>query len=66
MTLDEARRNIGQRVTYTPYIGGTIGGVIVGVSDYFVFVTRDGESQSKPIYPERLTLGYSSSSSGVV
>lgn len=66
MTLEEARRNIGQRVTYTPYVGGTVAGTIEGVGDYFVLVLKDDEDRSVPINPEQLSLGYSTSSSGVV
>lgn len=55
MTLDEARENIGAGVVYDPGHGTREDGVIVRVSQQYVFV-RYGHSSIKATPAEKLTL----------
>jgi hypothetical protein len=59
MTLDEARQNIGNSVTYTPFEGSTEKeyGVITSVNDRYVFVRYGTDIQSKATRAEDLELG---------
>ena len=61
LTLDEARENIGNNVTYTPYEGCDHSqleyGVITSVNDTYVFVRYGTDRISKATAAEYLKLG---------
>lgn len=56
MTIDEAKRNIGAGVVYSPEHGQREDGVITSVSDRLVFVRYRGDSGSKATHPGDLKL----------
>lgn len=56
MTLDEARNNIGELVSYEPYGGTWEHGVITDVNDYFVFVRYGRDYNAKATNPAKLKL----------
>jgi hypothetical protein len=60
MTLEEARKNIGRYVVYTPFEGCSDNqkevGVITSVNDTYVFVRYGDELHSKATRPEDLKL----------
>jgi hypothetical protein len=56
MTLAEARDRIGYGVVYHPEHGPAEDGVIVGVSEVYVFVRYRGDEHAKATRPEDLTL----------
>ena len=60
MTLEEARKNIGRYVTYTPYEGCSKDqlelGVITSVNDHYVFVRYGNDINSKATRPEDLKM----------
>lgn len=60
MTLEEARKNIGRYVTYTPFKGCSKDqlelGVITSVNERYVFVRYGNEINSKATRPEDLKI----------
>jgi len=57
MTLDDARKNIGERVMYFPSpASGGEAGTITSVNDKYVFVLFAGDQGSKACDPATLTL----------
>ena len=57
MTLEEARRHIGERVVYDPgFSQPPEDGVIIAVSEHVVFVTYAGDLGPKGTYARDLTL----------
>jgi len=57
MTIEQARENIGRRVTYNPGWEELIEyGVITSVNDVFVFVRYGNDINSKATNPELLKL----------
>lgn len=57
ITLDEARRNIGESVIYTqPHGVKTEDGVITSVGPQFVFVRYGNDRRSKATHPDNLEL----------
>ena len=60
MTLEDARKNIGRYVTYTPYDGCPKEqlelGVINSVNDKYVFVRYGNDINSKATRPEDLKM----------
>lgn len=61
MTLEQARENIGNNVTYHPFVGRKAKdceyGVITSVNDRYVFVRYGSDRHSKATNPSDLTLG---------
>ena len=58
MTLDEARRHIGEKVAYRPYsdLDRDETGVITRVNDRYAFVRYGTDEHSKATDPARLGL----------
>ena len=60
MTLEEARKNIGRYVVYTPFKGCDASqkemGIITSVNDRYVFVRYGNDINSKATRPEDLKM----------
>lgn len=54
MTLEEAQRRIGAPVVYTPGHGRREDGVIISVTDRYVFVRYSGSETPKATRPSDL------------
>lgn len=54
ITPEEAARNIGREVRYTPYRGKVEEGVITGAGDRWVFVRFAGDTIAKATAPGAL------------
>lgn len=61
MTIQQAKENIGHRVTYKSFEGCSNDqiefGVITSVNEKYVFVRYGSEIHSKATGPDQLTLG---------
>lgn len=61
MTIEQAKNNIGNRVTYIPYEGCDVSqyefGVITSVNDSYVFVRYGSNLRSQATNPCDLRLG---------
>lgn len=56
MTINEARDNIGEAVTYHPAGGEAEHGTIAAASSVYVFVQYPGVRGTRATYPEDLKL----------
>ena len=61
MTIEQAKNNIGNRVTYIPYEGCDVSqyefGIITSVNDSYVFVRYGSNLHSQATNPCDLRLG---------
>jgi hypothetical protein len=56
VTLEEARRNIGSGVVYSPIGGNPEDGEITSVNDAYAFVRFTGDQSPKAVSPAALSL----------